>query len=53
MEEFWPDSGSAMVDDEPCRSIKSTMRLCGAGVTRGDSGLDKADFCRCRWLWAG
>ena len=53
MDEFWPDSGSAMVDADPCSPVKSTTRLCGAGVTRGDSGLDRPDLCRCRWLCAG
>ena len=52
-EEFCLDSGSAMVDAEPCRPVKSTTRFCGAGVTTGDSGLDWPDFCRCRWLWTG
>ena len=46
MEEFGPDSGSAMVDAEPCGAVRSTTRFCGAGVTRGESGLDTADLCR-------
>ena len=46
IEEFWPDNGSAMVDAEPCGTVRSTTRLCGAGVTRGESGLDTADLCR-------
>ena len=45
-EEFWPDSGSAMVDAEPCGTVRSMTRFCGAGVTRGESGLDTADLCR-------
>ena len=46
IEEFWPDSGSAIVDAEPCGAVRSTTRFCGAGVTRGESGLDTADLCR-------
>ena len=53
IDEFWPESGSAMVDAEPCRPVKSTTLLCCAGVTSGDCGLDKPDLCRCRWPWAG
>ena len=45
MEEFWPDNGSAMVDAEPCGAVRSTTRLWGAGVTRGESGLEMADLC--------
>ena len=48
MEEFWPDGGSPVVDAEPCGAVRSTTRFCGAGVTRGESGLDTADLCRWR-----
>ena len=53
MDEFCLDSGSVMVDAEPCTPVKSTTLLCCAGVTSGDCGLDKPDLCRCRWPWAG
>ena len=53
IEEFCRESGSVMVEAEPCTPVKSMTLFCCAGVTSGDCGLDKPDLCRCRWPWAG
>lgn len=46
MEELGPDCGSAMVDADPRGSVRSTSRLCPAGVNAG-----VADICRCIRCW--
>lgn len=53
IEEIRGEGGSTMVDAEPRGAATSTTSFCGAGVTSGDSGLDIADLCLCRWTWAG
>ena len=47
IEEFGPDCGSTMVDADPCGSVRSTSRLCPAGV---DDGV-RPDACRCIRCW--